>query len=166
MYHESEPHPRDDLNGLDVARKLLILARASGYPTEMKDIDVVPFIPDAYFSHDSVERFLAAITELDTSFAVKVQQAKGKGNVLRYVAKMQCENGKPKLTVGLKEVPVASPLGSLAGTSNKIMAVCEAYPADAPYAVEAPGAGLAVTAQNIRRDLLYQLKGRKHLIER
>ena len=84
----SEPHPRDDLNGLDVARKLLILARASGYPTEMKDIDVVPFIPDAYFSHDSVERFLAAITELDTSFAVKVQQAKGKGNVLRYVAKM------------------------------------------------------------------------------
>ena len=152
----TEPHPRDDLNGLDVAKKLLILARTSGNNVNMKDIKLSSLIPEKYFSHNDIGEFLDSVKELDNIFSEKVIRAKEKGNVLRYIAKM-CF---PKLSVSLEEVPKDSPLGSLKGTLNKIHLVSRV----GAYSVEAPGAGLEITAQNIRRDLLQQLKGRK-LIE-
>lgn len=156
----TEPHPRDDLNGLDVARKLLILTRTAGYNVEMKDIKISPFIPEKYFVEEDVQKFLESTAELNFYFKDKIEKAEKAGNTLRYVAQM--ENGK--LTVGLKEVSKQSPLGSLNGTLNKISIVSSAYPVNTPYSVEAPGAGLEVTAQNIRRDLLYRLKNRRFLI--
>ncbi|GBE20063.1 MAG TPA: hypothetical protein ENG87_01300 [Candidatus Pacearchaeota archaeon] len=156
----TEPHPRDDLNGLDVAKKLLILARTSGYNVNMKDIRLLPLIPEKYFNYDKINEFLDSVKELDNIFLEKIIKAKESGNVLRYIARISFENNLPKLSISLREVPKNSPLGSLKGTLNKIHIVSGA----GTYSVKAPGAGLKITAQNIRRDLLQQLKGRK-LIE-
>lgn len=157
----TEPHPRDDLNGVDVAKKLLILARTAGYEFNLNDIDVMPFIPKEFLCEDDVNKFINSTAGLDEIFNHKVSKANENGTVLRYVAQMVVHNSTPKLTVSLQEVPKDSSLGSLKGTSNKITVVSRAYPKDNPYIVEAPGAGLQVTAQNIRRDLLYQLDNRK-----
>lgn len=157
----TEPHPRDDLNGIDVARKLLILARTAGYELKLDDVKVTPFIPKKYLHEDDIDKFMVLTGELNETFNNKVSVADKNGNVLRYVAQMAVHNDTPKLTVSLQEVPRESSLGRLNGTANKITLVSKAYPKENPYIVEAPGAGLQVTAQNIRRDLLYQLDCRK-----
>lgn len=157
----TEPHPRDDLSGLDVARKLLILARTSGYNISLEDINVSSFIPSEYLKEDDVEKFMESLNALDKIFKEKVGLAKNKGKVLRYVARMEVKDKIPALSVCLEEVEKQGSLGMLAGTSNKITVVSKVYPEKSPYIVEAPGAGLDITAQNIRRDLLYQLEGRK-----
>jgi len=129
----TEPNPQDDLSGEDVARKILILGRTAGFKLNYDDINLSPFVP----------------------FNVR------EGNVLRYVASINNrKHGEISVNVGLKEVPKDSSLGSLKGTSNKIIIITETYGPDSPYIVEAPGAGLEITAQNIRRDLLEQLKER------
>lgn len=157
----TEPDPRDDLNGLDVARKLIVLARTAGFSAELKDIKVTPFIPKSYFKDESLEKFLESIQTLDLEFGKKFAEARKRGMTLRYVAQMSLVNGIPNLDVSLKEVPKESPLGSLKGTLNKIVVVSSTYPEKSPYSVEAPGAGLEITAQNIRRDLLYLIKERQ-----
>lgn len=157
----TEPDPRDDLNGLDVARKLIVLARTVGFPIGLENIELKPFIPEKYFSEQDIDSFLESTKELDDEFEQKVLDAKSKNKVLRYVANLDATKEIPKLDVSLKEIPLDSPLGSLKGTLNKIVIISNAYPEESPYSVEAPGAGLQVTAQNIRRDLLYLLKGRE-----
>ncbi|OVE74478.1 hypothetical protein BVX95_02420 [archaeon D22] len=157
----TEPHPKDDLNGLDVARKLLILARTAGLDVDLEDIELEPLVDSKYFDLET-EEFLNKISEVDEIYAKKVSKAKDNGSVLRYVAEID-EN--KKLKVSLKEVKESSPLGSLSGTSNKIVVVTTVgYPEGSAYSIQSPGAGLEVTAQNVRRDLLYRLKQRK-LIE-
>ena len=156
----TEPHPRDDLNGLDVAKKLLILARTSGHDVNMENITISPFIPKEYLSQENVKVFLRSIKKLDDDFTSRVNGIIRKGKVLRYVAKMDNTNDNLKLSVSLREVPKDSSLGSLNGTSNKITITSNTYSQKIPYSIEAPGAGLEVTAQNIRRDLLSQLEGR------
>jgi len=155
----TEPHPRDDLNGLDVARKLVVLARTAGYAVGMENVEVKPFIPEEYFSEDDVHRFLDAMSRLDGNFEERMTRAKNKGLTLRYIGKMDATSGNVKLEVSLQEVLKQSPLGSLGGTVNKLFVVSSTYPHG--YSVEAPGAGLEVTAQNIRRDLLHLLPERK-----
>lgn len=157
----TEPHPKDDLNGMDVARKLLIMSRTAGFNVNMEDIVLSPFIPEKYLSENNVSVFLDSLRQLDEEFLQRIKKAKQNGLVLRYVAQLIVENNKPRLSVGLKEVPKDSSLGTLNGTSNKITVVSDSYPESGPYVVEAPGAGPKITAQNIRRDLLNQLKGRK-----
>lgn len=156
----TEPHPRDDLNGLDVARKLLTLARTAGYNVNIDDVKVTPFIPKNYLENDDVNDFIEKTKELDDIFKEKVTQAKSKGNVLRYVARLMKTSDKINLNVSLEEVPKESSLGILKGTSNKITVISKIYSKEKPYVVEAPGAGLEITAQNIRRDLLYRLQKR------
>lgn len=159
----TEPHPRDDLNGLDVARKLLILARTAGYNVNLKNIHVEPFISKKYFKKNNVKNFLESMLNLNGEFNEKIIEARNKGNTLRYVAQMIIENDKPILRVGLKEVAINSSLGTLQGTANRIIIVNNAYPIDNPFDLKSPGAGLTVTAQNIRKNLLHQLKGRQFL---
>ncbi len=156
----TEPHPRDDLSGFDVARKLLILARTSGYEANMEDINIIPFIPQSYLNEDDAEKFMDSISDIDDDFSKKMINALNLGNTLRYVANMGVINQKLILTVGLQEVKKDSTLGTLKGTSNKITVISKVYSENSPYVVEAPGAGLEITAQNIRRDLLYQIVGR------
>ncbi len=154
----TEPHPRDDLSGLDVAKKLVILARTAGYGVSIEDVNVKPFIPQELLLEGDVNRFLDSLTMLDTEFATRMDYAQANGHTLRYVARMIVKNGTPELEVSLQEVPKESQLGRLEGRENKIIIVSEAYPNG--YKVEASGAGLDITATNIRRDLLYLLPER------
>jgi aspartokinase/homoserine dehydrogenase 1 len=155
----TEPHPAEDLSGKDVAKKLLILARTTGIKIEMKDIEIIPFVPKEYLEEDNLERFLIKLKELDDSF---VDDNKSEKNfVLRYVASMGfSDTKKPILRVGPRKVSRESPLGMLKGTLNKIVINTDTYTRDEPCIIEAPGAGLQVTAQNIRRDFLQQIKDR------
>ncbi len=155
----TEPHPRDDLNGLDVARKLVVLSRTAGYKADMADVKVKPFIPPEYLLEGNVDNFLDKMQELDDSFKEKIASIRNNGMALRYVAQMQIQDNSPLLEVSLKEVHKHSPLGTLKDTLNKIVIVSETYPQG--YSIEAPGAGLDVTARNIRRDLLHLLEQRR-----
>ena len=164
----TETDSRDDLSGLDVARKLIVLARTIGYPVERTDVTVEPFIPKEYFRDEPEADFLRSAASLDCYFDQMMRRAKGEELSLRYVAQMKVDDkhdspNEIKLEVRLQMVPSDSPLGVLKGTLNKLLLVSETYPAEKPYTIEAPGAGPGVTAQNIRRDLLYLLKERKHI---
>ena len=85
--------------------------------------------------------------------------AKNKNNTFRFVGEFDSSSNKIK--VGLKEIKIDSPLGQLKGNSHKIVIVTNVYTFENPYVVESPGAGLKVTAQNIRRDLLSMLGDRR-----
>ena len=156
----TEPHPRDDLNGLDVARKLVVIARSAGLTVDMGDINVRPFVDESYFNEDDVELFLDSLRGSDEIFNKRMADAKRNKSTLRYVAAIDYSGNTPRLEVSLWEVPKTDPLGGLEGTMNKIIITTEAYPNG--YVIEAPGAGLAVTARNIRRDLLELLPQRKN----
>lgn len=160
---DTEPHPRDDLNGLDVARKLVVLARTAGSPVGMGDVHREPFIPEKYFLEDDVERFLSLVKELDDPFKERMNNAQSSGLTLRYIAHMDISGETPVLELSLKEEPKESSLGSLVGKDNKISIVTGIYPNGKPIG-PVPGAGLDVTAENIRRDLLYLLPQRKNSI--
>lgn len=155
----TEPHPRDDLSGIDVARKIVVLARTAGYEIGIDDVSIKPFVPKKYLSENNIEIFLKNLSELDETFKERVKQAEKYNATLRYIAIMEVKNEKVMIEVALKEVPKQSQLGSLYGTMNKIVIVSESYPNG--YSIEAPGAGLEVTARNIRRDLLDLLPERK-----
>lgn len=158
----TEPHPRDDLNGLDIARKLLILARGLGYNLEISDVNVEPLVSPELLKEDNVDVFLDSLHLVDDIYEEKVKKAESNGKILRYVASMKFVDGLPKLNVSMEEVKPNSPLGSLEGTLNKIVVKSNYYTPH--YAIEAPGAGSEVTAGNLRRNLLYLLDGRKYLI--
>lgn len=159
----TEPHPRDDLNGLDVARKLIVIARSAGLPIGINDISIKPFIPEEYLHEDSVDKFLDSLTSLDGGFRQRMADAKANGLTLRYVARIDMHGEIPLIEVSLQEVPKNSSLGSLEGTLNAIVIVTESYPRGYPIG-PAPGAGLEVTARNVRRDLLDLLPRRGNRI--
>ncbi len=157
----TEPNPADDLSGEDVAKKILILVRSAGLKADFGDLLVEPFVPEKILAAKSREGLFSGLEAADAEFSRRALEAKMKGNVLRYVACAEnTAGGKVSLSVGLREVPQKSPLGSLLGTTNKIVVTTGTYTDEKPYVVEAPGAGPEITAQNIRRDLLAQLSGR------
>lgn len=150
LYGYTEPHPRDDLNGLDVSRKLLILLRTLGYDIDLKDISLKPFIADEYLKEDNVELFLKSLSQLDGYFKDRISSLLKDGKTLRYVASFR----NKEMKVQLEEVDLNSPLGLLKGTLNKIVIKTESYYDNNYFVVEAPGAGPKVTALNLRRDVL------------
>lgn len=154
----TEPDPRDDLNGLDVARKLVVLARTARHKIGIEDVKVEPFIPKKYLKNEPVDEFLKSIPEIDDYFKKLVADAKSNGKVLRYVAELSVSS-EVSMSVGLKAVKDDSAIGSLRGTANKLVLVTGDYPDE--YEIRAPGAGLVVTARNIRRDLLYLIQERE-----
>lgn len=145
----TEPDPRDDLSGLDVARKALILARTFGRRLELADIRVEPLMP-ALDPALSVDDFLAALPEADAAFAEKVERARRSGSSLKYVAAIPAEG---EITVGLQEAPVGSQMGSLTGPDNIFVFRTRAYHAN-PLTVIGPGAGPVVTAMGVVGDIL------------
>ena len=155
----TEPHPANDLNGTDVAKKALILSRTAGFNIKPSNIIITPCIPIEYLAEPNIEKFLNNLNRMDAMFEEKVNTARKKQCVLRYIAEARLNIKEPTITVGLRMLRKDAPLGSLKGTANKIFVVTNTYPQG--YCVEAPGAGVEITAQNIRRDLLYQLDGRE-----
>ena len=151
----TEPDPRDDLGGVDVARKALILARMLGIGLEMEDVQVTPLYPEALAAL-SVPEFMAALPSLDASFANKVASAAAKGQVLRYAASVQPpspEQPKGSLTVGLLAVGASTPLGTLSGTDN-LVEIHTGWYSKTPLVLRGAGAGTGTTAAGVLADML------------
>ena len=143
----TEPDPRDDLSGTDVARKALILARALGRRVELADIELEPlFGPDA--DHPDPATFVAGLSQLDEAFARRTAEARREGRVLRYVAKI----GRT-IRVGVEAVPESSPMGRLRGTDNQVAIYTRRYKTN-PLVVTGPGAGAEVTAAGVLNDIV------------
>lgn len=156
----TEPHPRDDLNGLDVARKLVVIARSAGMPIGIGDVAVKTLVPEEYLQEDDVGKFLSSLAALDGTFRQRIANTRANDLTLRYVARIDMHGESPVLEVSLQEVPKNNLLGGLEGTLNVIVITTESYPRGYPIG-PVPGAGLDVTARNIRWDLLNLLPQRK-----
>lgn len=144
----TEPDPRDDLSGTDVARKALILARTLGRRLELSDIALESlFTPEV--DDDNAARFVDKLAALDDAFAERVTRARRDGKVLRYVAKIAPRS----IRVGIEAVDQASPIGRLKGTANTIVIHSKRY-RDNPLVVTGPGAGAGVTAAGVLNDIV------------
>jgi len=144
----TEPDPRDDLGGMDVARKALILARTLGWPLEMTHIPVEPLFPPE-MAVGSVADFMAALPQLDASYRQKVTAARAQDKTLRYVATLSAG----KVAVGLQEVPMGSALGQLRGSDNIISFHTEVYN-QTPLVLQGRGAGVHGTAAGVLADIV------------
>ena len=144
----AEPDPRIDLSGVDVARKLLILVRESGYQFDMKDIKINTFIPEKYFE-GSVDDFWKNIPEMDTEFEANRKKLAAKGLLWRFVAKF--EDGKAE--IGLQQIEANHPFADLQGSNNLVMFNTERY-LEFPMIIKGYGAGAAVTAAGVFADII------------
>lgn len=145
----TEPDPRDDLSGMDVARKLIILGREMGLTLELADVRVEGLVPAALESC-SVEDFMARLPEFDAAMTATLDDARGKGQVLRYVGRVD-EDGKA--TVGLMRLDAEHAFAHIALTDNVVRFATRRY-CDNPLIVQGPGAGPEVTAGGVFSDLL------------
>ena len=144
----SEPDPRIDLSGVDVARKVLILARESGYPIEMDEIHINRFIPDSFFN-GSLDDFWKNISELDSEFEKKRIKLAAENKRWRFVARFENEIAE----VGLQEVDSKHPFYDLEGSNNLVMYTTERYH-QFPMLIKGYGAGASVTAAGVFADLI------------
>ncbi len=144
----SEPDPRIDLSGKDVIRKLVILARESGYRLEQDDIEKHLFIPQELFD-GSIDEFWAKLPELDAEFEEKRKVLEAQNKRWRFVAKL--ENGKG--SVSLESVDSTHPFYNLQGSNNIILLTTERYK-EYPMMIQGYGAGAAVTAAGVFADIM------------
>lgn len=145
----TEPDPRDDLSGADVARKLTILAREMGLTLELEDVNVESLVPEALRALP-VPEFMAALPILDAAMGERLAQAQARGRVLRYVARLDASGAAD---VGLTEVSAEHAFAHIRLTDNVVQFTTERY-RDNPLVVQGPGAGPEVTAAGVFADLL------------
>lgn len=145
----TEPDPRIDLSGKDVARKILILAREAGYVLEPDDVTVVPFLPDNVFQTDGMDAFWDALEDHNVEFEKFRKEGADKGMRLRLVAGF---DGK-KATVAMKWFDSAHPLYNLEGSDSIVLFHTERYK-ERPLVVKGAGAGAAVTAAGVFADII------------
>ena len=147
-YGYSEPDPRVDLSGNDVARKITILARESGYAVEQSDVVKQLFVPDEYFT-GSVDDFMARVHELDDTIEEMRQRAESQNKKIRFVASL--EDGK--LSIGLRDVEMNSAFYALEGSTNVILITTDRYH-EFPMEIKGYGAGAEVTAAGVFADIM------------
>ncbi|GMR15251.1 MAG: bifunctional aspartate kinase/homoserine dehydrogenase I [Gammaproteobacteria bacterium] len=145
----TEPDPRDDLSGMDVARKLLIIAREVGLELELDDIEVEPVIASGFGADAGNDELIAQMKELDEGFAARVEDAKAEGGVLRYIGRI--EGGHCSVSVDV--VPKNTPLGSIRDGENALVLHTRYYQ-PIPLVLRGYGAGADVTAAGVFGDLL------------
>jgi aspartokinase/homoserine dehydrogenase 1 len=145
----TEPDPRDDLSGMDVARKLIILGREMGLRLELAHVAVESLVPAA-LGGCPVEEFLARLGAFDSRMLERLDAARARGQVLRYVGSVDAQG---KAQVGLVELPAAHPFANIALTDNIVRFQTARYDRN-PLIVQGPGAGPAVTAAGVFADLL------------
>jgi aspartokinase/homoserine dehydrogenase 1 len=145
----TEPDPRDDLSGMDVARKLIILGREMGLTLEMSDVQVQGLVPTA-LEKCGVEEFMARLPEFDVAMAATLEKARRKNEVLRYVGRVDSDG---KATVGLMHLDARHAFANIALTDNVVRFATRRY-CDNPLIVQGPGAGPEVTAGGVFSDLL------------
>jgi aspartokinase/homoserine dehydrogenase 1 len=144
----TEPDPRDDLSGMDVARKLVILAREAGRELSLDEVAVESLVPAA-LANSPREDFMAGLECADAAMAERHARAAANGCVLRYVARLDDAGAR----VALVELPSAHPFAHLRLTDNIVQFTTRRY-ADNPLIVQGPGAGPEVTAAGVFADLL------------
>ncbi len=143
----TEPDPVVDLSGADVARKAVILGRVSGVAPDAQV--ALTGLVDPALAGRPLPDLLAALAAYDEPLAARVADARTRGNVLRYLARVDASG----LEVGLAEVPADSPFGGLRGTDNMIVFRTERYD-ERPLVISGPGAGVEVTAMGVLGDLM------------
>lgn len=146
----TEPDPRDDLSGMDVARKVLILARDAGLHLELKDIGISPLLPSEALS-GSVEEFLKILPSLDETFTQLLTNAKNEGKRLFFGAHIDCMAKSAR--IGLQAVPENHPFCSLSGADNIVVFTTRRYQTN-PLVIKGPGAGAEVTAAGVFADMI------------
>lgn len=145
----TEPDPRIDLSGVDVARKIVILARESGYEIEMGDIENKSFLSNSGNNADSVPQFLATLKTDEAHYEVLFNKAEENSSRLKYVASLK--NGKA--SVGLQEIPKSHPFYNLDGKDNIVLFYTNRY-VDQPLIIKGAGAGADVTASGLFGDII------------
>ena len=145
----TEPDPRDDLSGMDVARKVVILAREMGLSLELGDVEVKSLVPEALQS-GTVSEFLTALPAHDAEMEATRRSAAKAGNVLRFVGRVTRDG---EASVGLCPYPASHPFARVQLTDNIVLFRTGRY-RDNPLVVQGPGAGREVTAAGVFADLL------------
>ncbi len=145
----TEPDPRDDLSGMDVARKLLIMAREADLELELSDIEIESVLPEGFGESLSVDEFMKELPTLDVEFDKKVQQAQAQGKVLRYIGTIE----QDKCKVSIQAVTQDHPLAAVKDGENAL-AISSDYYQPIPYVIRGYGAGGTVTAAGVFADIL------------
>lgn len=149
----TEPDPREDLSGEDVRRKLLILARAAGYPLEADAVEVGSLVPPPLAELPTCE-VDAALPCLDGVLRERYAAAYKRGEKLRFIARLERDgDGRVRARVGLESLPIAHPLAAGAGTDNRVAIGSDRY-CQQPLLIQGPGAGAQVTAAALLDDVL------------
>jgi aspartokinase/homoserine dehydrogenase 1 len=146
----TEPDPRDDLSGMDVARKILILAREVGLPLELHHVEVENFLPPACLEAPSVEDFFKELEKANPFFEEKKRHAEQHKCKLRFIACLE----NAQASVRLQEVGEDHPFYTLSGSDNIISYTTERY-YDRPLVVKGPGAGAEVTAAGVFANVVW-----------
>ena len=150
----TEPDPRIDLSGLDVKRKLLILARESGFELELDAIQTAAFLPDGALETPNVEAFLSLLAANEQHFASLYQEAKAKQQKLKFVAELSVGADQHiQAKVGLQGVGSSSDYYTLSGSDNILMLYTDRYQKQ-PMVIKGAGAGADVTASGIFGDII------------
>ncbi len=145
----TEPDPRIDLSGKDVMRKILILARESGYPLEPEEVTIQPFLPEELMQTSSVEDFMVQLKQYDDFFESLRRQADEKGKKLRYVATFD----RGTASVGLQQVDASEPYYRLDGKDNIVLIYSQRY-SEQPLVIKGAGAGAEVNASGVFADII------------
>jgi aspartokinase/homoserine dehydrogenase 1 len=147
----TEPDPRDDLSGMDVARKALIIAREAGSTIELTDVKIDSVFPAGFDSSGTVPEFLSRLPSVDAWFADRIARLKAEGKSLRFAASIDGTTGETR--VGAIEVPVSHPLAAIRGGENAFVFTTRYY-SPIPLVIRGYGAGADVTAAGIFADIL------------
>lgn len=145
----TEPDPRDDLSGQDVARKILILSRECGLKLEPEDVKIINLLNDACLNAKTVDEFFVELEKDNERFEKLLAEAEAKDEVLRYIATLDDE----KVTIELKTVGRKHPFFNLAGSENIVSFTTERYKYN-PLVIKGPGAGAEVTASGVFADIM------------
>lgn len=145
----TEPDPRDDLNGMDVARKILILSREAGFDLDLEDVVINNILPKSCSDADSVDSFFVELEKANDHFEALRSKAENSGKALRFIAKM--EGGKA--SVGLESVDQTNPFYALDGSDNMISFTTDRY-LERPLVIKGPGAGAEVTAAGVFAEII------------
>ena len=145
----TEPDPRDDLSGVDVARKLIILGREMGLELELADVQVESLVP-AGLEGGTIDEFMARLPQFDGGMRERFEKAKARGKVLRYVGRI---TAKGEASVGIVELDYKHAFANIALTDNVVRFATRWY-CENPLIVQGPGAGPEVTAGGVFSDLL------------
>lgn len=145
----TEPDPREDLSGMDVARKILILGREIGLRLEPEDVEILKLLPENCEKAPTVEDFFKELEVSNSYFEAMVNEAEAKGEVLRFIATL--ENNK--ITIGVRSIGKTHPFYMMDGADNVISFTTKRYH-DRPLVIKGPGAGAEVTASGVFADIV------------